>query len=108
MRISNDAFDWVMVLVIIFVAGIVSLAIMQGVYRPASVTDVTAKYDIEEILPWHRVYRVVPEGAGQTLYVIVRDGEPVGIRWDTPAGKHNHSVSVITPLQGGKRERRED
>jgi hypothetical protein len=57
--------------------------------------DVTETCALPPELAGARVYRLVPAGFGQTLYVITRNGHPEDTAWEWHEGKQTHRAKVI-------------
>ena len=82
------------VVVVLIIAGVAFSFALAGSNQ--STRDVTSRYSIPDELAGCRVYRLVPRGFGQTLYVVSRDGTPEAVRFDEQHGKTTRPVVVVS------------
>lgn len=90
--------DWFFsAVIVVIIAACVGAIGLSFTGQNQSTTDVTPNYALPQSMAGCRVYRMVPAGFGQTLYVISRDGQPVAAEWDEQHGKTTRRVWVVSP-----------
>lgn len=60
--------------------------------RNQTTVDVTDAYLIPEGLEGCRIFRLIPAGFGQALYIVSRDGEPKVVGWPGYKGRQTFVI----------------